>query len=297
MGMAKRLWMEMEELEWEYSSVFFDCPICGNASDDEADLPVVYQGGEIDNIPIEITCSCCGEEYSATLNGDWDSYEIDIDGYTEVVVEAPPVRGFSAEPDWDIDFEIEQPESSAPKAVFDVSIQGIYHLIGQLQTSKTISQNGLLARMLLVQIITTLEAYLGDTLLRSTSLNTEAQDRLLRSKKLEIGTQTFSLSDASGIENFAFKKLIAHLNHVSFHNLSKVQKLYQIGLQLDIVPEKEVLENLNKAISMRHDCVHRNGRPKGSDEATEVSLDFLLVITKSTVITVEAIEAKLLDIS
>ena len=95
---------------------------------------------------------------------------------------------------------------------------------------------------------------------------TDAQARLLRSRELGIGSTQFKLTDSIGIENFSKDRLLEHLRAVSFHNLTKVAHLFQVGLQINIMPQGEELQRIQDAVRMRHDCVHRNGKTKDGEE-------------------------------
>ena len=89
--------------------------------------------------------------------------------------------------------------------------------------------------------------------------NNEAIEKLLQNDK-ELSKEKISLHKVfvnPSYVNYAVKE---YLNSILYHNLTKVIKLYQISLGCDIeFPSIEMKNTLLSAITIRHDCVHRNG--------------------------------------
>jgi transcription elongation factor Elf1 len=273
MGRVKELMMEMEEHEWEFTEVQFKCPSCNICETGSAELPVVYHHSEIEHFPVTITCDSlvCGASFNCTLTATWNEYQIELDDYSSVEVRVDPIQGFEPDPypDWD-EYDFDSSHYISPLGTFNSTISGLKTIANSVQL---VTHKDMLLRMLFVQAITALEAFLSDTLIQKIAIDVDAQKRLLESKQLGIGEQKISLKDAIGIENFARTKLLNYLTDELYHRLNKVQKLYQIGLRIDIAPEKETLEVIEKAIPVRHDCVHRNGKIKDSDDKHAISLE------------------------
>tara|TARA_E500000305_G_scaffold85322_1_gene71376 strand:- start:2512 stop:2976 length:465 start_codon:yes stop_codon:yes gene_type:complete len=149
--------------------------------------------------------------------------------------------------------------------------------------------------MLLAQSITALEVYLADTLILTVANSKDAQKRLLRSKDLEIGNVKFSLADAIGVEDFSKVRLIQHLRAVSFHDLKKVRKLYRVGIGIDIATENEEFEQIQKAVTIRHDCVHRNGACRETGEVHQIDQQSLLSLTDTLLKVVRSVDEQVDD--
>jgi hypothetical protein len=71
------------------------------------------------------------------------------------------------------------------------------------------------------------------------------------------------------------RKVREHLRAVLYHNLAKVDVLYDIALGVRILNLAGDKKSLFKAVILRHDCVHRNGFDKDGNE--------LKVFTKASV--------------
>lgn len=126
---------------------------------------------------------------------------------------------------------------------FEQSIEAIQ------QHAKNADQ--LIAQLLLVNLITSLEVYLHDVLLEMIRKNDKLAHEVASSGKL--GNIKIPLSNAININAIAY--ISAKLSSISFHNLAEVEPYFSKGLSLKFVISDEVL-NL---IDIRHDVVHRNG--------------------------------------
>ena len=227
MGRVKDLWMEMENHEWEEIDALFKCPHCTEGDSGHVEVPVIYEGmGEVER-PVTLRCHFCDTEFEGWITVDWDESKIALDDYRNLTVHSEPVRGFQNPPeiDWDDFYRPDHVQTDdGPYTLLVSNLNGINRLLTQ---SATLLDQELMLRMLLVQAVTALETFLGDTLLLEVNNREDAQKRLLMNNKLEIGTIKVLLKETFGIENFAHQKLMGSLRTVSYHNINKVQKLYQ----------------------------------------------------------------------
>jgi hypothetical protein len=150
----------------------------------------------------------------------------------------------------------------------------------------------MLRRMLLAQSITAMEVFFADTLIPAAATNVEVQERMLKSKGIGIGATQFRLSDAAGKVDFAKDQLVGYLRAVSFHDIAKVTKLFQVGLRVDILPGEVELKKVETAIKQRHDCVHRNGKDRETGKELEISSEWLLALTASLRSMLRAVDEK-----
>jgi hypothetical protein len=110
--------------------------------------------------------------------------------------------------------------------------------------------------------ITAMEAYLGDTLINEVLRDNDEIARLIK-KDTELAQKKFTLTEISGGEDLVRKNVRDHLRSILYHNLAKVDALYKIALQINILPHDDGAKNsLFRAVQLRHDCVHRNGFDK-----------------------------------
>ena len=71
------------------------------------------------------------------------------------------------------------------------------------------------------------------------------------------------------------RRVREYLRAILYHNLAKVDVLYNIALSIRILNLTSNKDDLFKAVKLRHDCVHRNGFDKNGNE--------LVVFTKTFV--------------
>ena len=147
----------------------------------------------------------------------------------------------------------------------------------------------IITRMVFVQLIGALEAYLGDALIKSVMEDSHAFERLI-SQDMDLAVNKFTLSDIAKNSNIVSDTVRQHLQDVVYHNLAKVAKIYKIALRVDIWPSKDVKQELFVAIQRRHDCVHRDGRNKNGEELVEVTAEYVRKILDTVNIFVSHIE-------
>ena len=93
----------------------------------------------------------------------------------------------------------------------------------------------------------------------------EAMQRLI-DKDQDLAKEKFTLSEVSKDPGLVERKVRTHLREVMYHNLKKVDVLYNIALRVRILDLAADKTDLFKAVLLRHDCVHRNGFDKEGKE-------------------------------
>jgi hypothetical protein len=115
--------------------------------------------------------------------------------------------------------------------------------------------------MLYVNLIASMEAYLADTFIKSVLENEEYKRKFIETFK-DFRKQQIPLraiyEKMDGIDEFISNTL----RDVVYHNLGKVRKMYKDTLDVDLGN----IEKLAKAISKRHDIVHRNCKDKEGND-------------------------------
>ena len=150
-----------------------------------------------------------------------------------------------------------------------------YHQTGDLLADHG-KEDGrhLINRLMFSHQVTALEAYLGDTLLNAVAGDAEAMQRLIDGDD-ELAEEKFTLSEIRKEPNLVARKVREHLRAILYHNLAKVDVLYNIALGariLNLTPNKA---ELFRAVKLRHDCVHRNGFDKDGNELTVFTKAFV----------------------
>jgi len=115
-----------------------------------------------------------------------------------------------------------------------------------------------LYRMLYASSITAMETYLSDTfhqqVLRNSNLTT-----LLLTTDPELRKRNYSITDVIDWHENAQGKAFEHLCDIVWHNLGKVRCMYRAVLEVKFPSD---MDAVFKAVIVRHDLVHRNGKTK-----------------------------------
>lgn len=141
-----------------------------------------------------------------------------------------------------------------------------------------------LYRMLFVSVITAMETYLCKAFQSTIESNQRFTERLLL-KNTDFSYRKFSNEEVIlWMENSSLE-IEKYIDEISWHNLPKIRKIFHEVLEV-IFPYNK--DSVYRAVSMRHDIVHRNGVDKKgnvfkltSDDIEELVsdvIDFVLEI-------------------
>ncbi|HCD1361400.1 TPA: HEPN/Toprim-associated domain-containing protein [Enterobacter hormaechei] len=120
-------------------------------------------------------------------------------------------------------------------------------------------ENPVLVRMCYSGIITVMEAYLADIFIRAVK-HPSVKRRFVESYEKFRGSTKKPLSDIYNQLDSLDKVIEEELFGLSFHHIPTVIKLYQECLLVSFPPD--ILNNIARSVTIRHDIVHRNGRDK-----------------------------------
>ncbi len=173
--------------------------------------------------------------------------------------------------DFDYGLEHERPEAdewldySIPDNPFTIFMNSYR------QTSKLLADHGkddgshLINRLVFSHQVTALEAYLGDTLMNAVAADMDAMQRLI-DKDEDLAKEKFTLAEFSKDPDLIKRKVREHLRSILYHNIAKVDALYNIALEIRILSLTTDKASIFKAVMLRHDCIHRNGFDKEGNE-------------------------------
>lgn len=116
-------------------------------------------------------------------------------------------------------------------------------------------------RLLYVNIITCLEAYLFDTFLNQVMSVEELKKRFVETSP-EFADKKVRISDIFKLFKNLDEKLRKYLFSLMWHNLGQIKRIYESVFQIEF-PD---ISTLAKAVRNRHDIVHRNGKTKDGNE-------------------------------
>lgn len=271
------------------SSISFVCPECRRDASCVIGVPeprVLADDAIEDQVQesIEISCSRCHTSFDVLVQNSAGSCKISFERYADAQIDASHAF-YEDEDEW-VDLSV----SDDPLDVFESSHSETFDLL----VSEEGEGSHLLHRMIFVQQITALEAYLGDTLLKGALGDKEASQRLLENE-IELRQKKFTLAEISSDPDLITKTISAHLKNVLYHNLPKVRALYEIVFKFDLFSLMDTKDRLVllRAIEYRHDCVHRNGRNKDGDALTIFTRSYVGAVLKVLEHLVREIEHKI----
>lgn len=212
----------------------------------------------------DVACPVCGTDYEIeTVNGLGGHYATLNGEDVSISIEHDP------DPDDYEEFLLRYVPANDQEGAFERARNELLGLLGAYDPMP----DSMLARMIYSQLIAIMEAYLSDKILQLTIDHTEIKKRLAQ-KAGFVQNQTMKLSDALLDPDKAENIFKIGLQSVLYHDLEKVEKLYQVGVNVAFFPSTGDVQNkLEAAVKTRHDCVHRNGVDKDGnvhsfDEAT-----------------------------
>ena len=126
----------------------------------------------------------------------------------------------------------------------------------ELSDDKTLAEA--LNRLLYANVITALETYLSDIFINRVLTDSARLRRFIETTP-DYQKRSLKYSDVFRAADDATDEAMRYLLDVVWHNLAKAQALYRDTLGIDIRPK---LLDVVKAVPIRHDIVHRNGRDK-----------------------------------
>lgn len=203
----------------------------------------------------EEQCPECGQLINICLSngfgggyGDVDVYDEDFFGCDEQFVD----EGY----DYD-------------RELFEASHAEIAQLVEAIESLPD-DVKGKIYKLLYANAITNLETYLGDTLKKYVLTN----EKYLR--KYAEKYPPFAKEKLFDDMHVLREKVTDSLNGLLYHNLWKQKGIYKAVLDVDF----GIIEDLSKAINIRHDIVHRNGKDKNGREHVITKADVLDVANK-----------------
>jgi hypothetical protein len=209
--------------------------IYGGPYDASEELSTEFGGGVDDDLIGELASEL--DDISSEWSGDSNKFDADLDDY---------LFRSSA-------------ESLGQKDAFRQSALNIERL---LEAKVEAADRQCMLRLLYVNVITALETYLSDKFISSIN----ADEKLLRKfveTTPEFKKQNLPLSEVFNARENISSSVQEHLLEVVWHRLDKVQPMFRDTLGIMFPSD---VKELHRAIILRHDCVHRNGKKKDGTE-------------------------------
>ncbi|WP_457587243.1 hypothetical protein [Ensifer canadensis] len=263
------------EFYWQNSGlkISFDCQKCGDPIDDDIedaayDWSTERMSDGIGTANSRVICTNCDEEYDVEVVAKPGEKEVLIANYPGIIVRFHDDT-FNSDHDDFMD--------DVPYDAYDVYQQSSKE-IGEidLSSAKMAPVKHQLLKMIYLQHVVMLEAYLSDRLLKLIL----ADDKKLIA--LIGGIQTlrdFSppLIQIAKDPDIVKRTAKNYLQLFSFHNFEGVAKLYSAVLKVNIFADDANATEMGDIREKRHHLVHRNGRDKDDKFVAVTVLDVLRV--------------------
>lgn len=253
------------------TEVRFICPECSEKVAVIVYVPEVdwshdSPGDSLSEDDIDIECPLCETVFDAHVQNSPSHCAVEFSEYPDVEVEADDAI-FSFEHDDDEHGWLNLDPPDEPFAVYKDAIYRLQLIIGEhgIGGKKSILQSSAVVnRMVYASAIGAMEAFLGDLLMRTVLAEKIALKRLLANES-ELKKTSISLVRIYENPNVVTDHVREYLAGIQYHNLSKIAKLYELALDIEVFPSKEIRSALSRSVTIRHDLVHRNGKTKTGD--------------------------------
>jgi len=246
-----------------YSEIRFPCSGCGEIVAEQIVIPDVTEVGDSEDYFEIVTCKTCRMRHEMT-------YKLEYGQLTASITSVRPKSIWISTPE--IEEKVFVPEDIAwysevtQQSIYKYFVTSINDVRNMYSTEfDDVGKEAIFNRMLYVQVITALEAYLADTLISHVIYDKEHLLRLIQKDK-GLCRERYSLEafmENPDLPEYRAKK---YLSDILYHNLPKVEYLYKEILNIQLVyVDGSGRQFLLEAIAIRHDLVHRNGRKKGEE--------------------------------
>ena len=230
----------------DFITVRFECPECGEEVVSDAmsvpspDFAADNNSDSMNYEDYQVSCDKCGRTFDVTIYNEMYGGEVAVEDVDQVVVKEENV----------------EEEDNYGDYVFDLTPEGITNILDEIEILSAHTK-GYLYRQLYAGTITSMEAFLSSTLLK-TVLATEHNRRTFVEKYLPYQEKCISYSDIYVQMDKIDATIQETLRTLMYHNLGKIKPIYHDVLNIDLGDIGDIM----KAVQIRHDIVHRSGRDK-----------------------------------
>lgn len=247
----------MAEFEYnplaEYITIKWRCPMCGTENESDAfSVPTPNYVAETHHDSIESEwyedyCSNCDHCINVELYNGFYGGTLEVDLDNEEV----------------LDIDVEYPEEDDvwyDKELFDATHADVIKVMEKIDSLDE-DMKFYLYKLLYANLITSMEAYLSDTLIKYVTED-DGYLRKFTETYRPFRNQTFTTDDIFNRMDHLKDIVKGELRELMYHNLPKIKQIFMDSMSVDI----GVIKDLYKAVLIRHDIVHRNGKDKDGKE-------------------------------
>ncbi|SFZ95183.1 hypothetical protein SAMN05428642_11010 [Flaviramulus basaltis] len=258
--------VENEIMFFDYSNTFFleypyyvwenefGCPHCEKSNYHKIDISI-------------------DDDLIINIESDFNEFEKNINKSLYYSTEIKDKNKYTIEFPLELEI-IEQYLNENHYLVFGKSMIGILDILN----SKSISENEIIKNLIYSNLITIFETYISDFLISKVDSNKDLQIKVVEDYNIFSGIK-IDKKNIYNVMNDLKSEILVELNKIVYHNLNKVIPLYKKVLNIDF---SDRLNLLPKAIKIRHDLIHRNGKNKNGEyhKITDAMLKSLIVEIK-----------------
>ena len=189
----------------------------------------------------EVECEQCGRSFDVTIYNAMYGGCVEVEGVDDVTVE----EQYAEEDDEYYDYQLYQ----ATHSEISETLEAIEPLPDDIKAH--------LYRLLYANIISKMEAFLSDTIIKQVLNSDENKKKFLQTYE-PLAEQKFPMKAIFAKFDMLDSIIRGALTSIVYHDLDLVGKIYKntLGVQLPKVKE------IDDAIQIRHHIVHRNGKDK-----------------------------------
>lgn len=271
------------------SDVRFQCPVCHAVVEDRMAVPepnwtTAEDLSELYSEDLShIHCRNCGREFEVYVYFTHSECSASFQDFSDATIDVDaPMYWPPQEDEW-----TDPGKTPDPYAVYDESFQQLQDLVTNLGEP---DGQSLINRMIFAQHVSAMEAYLCDTLVNAVSDNSDVLSKLISADRA-LKDVKLPLTDVAKGEEVAKNYVTGYLKQLLYHDLKKIDSLYRSGLGFSILASDDDNKALLEAVSLRHDCVHRNGFDTEGNPPTAFTQDYVLQTAKVIKRLVERVDA------
>lgn len=142
------------------------------------------------------------------------------------------------------------------------------------ENSKHLNDYPMFHRMMLVQHVAILEAYLADRLITLVTAFPDIRRSLVLNHQ-PLKAQKYPLEAIVGNPELVTHKITSYLKSLLYHELEFVAEVYRAALAVDILADEPSATALKEAMIDRHHCVHRDGKDNDGQVLTQFDADYI----------------------
>ena len=226
--------------------VRFICPDCGaEVESDSLFVPSPNFAAENNSDSMnweeyDAVCDNCGRNFQITVYNAMYGGDVEVEDVDDV----------------DVEEEYAEEEKDYENYVYDLTPEKITDVLDEIEKLSAPTKE-YLYRQLYAGTITSMEAFLSSTLLK-TVLSSAEMKRKFVEKYLPYRDEQISFSSIFEQMDKIDSTIQETLRGLMYHNLGKIKPIFKDVLNVDLGD----IGTIMKAVQIRHDIVHRSGKDK-----------------------------------